>query len=251
MDKGSLRNEYTRLETRPDNTFQAQGDRDTGNSSQRTKETRLELSQVCGDEAGLALNAHSSFSNDECALSELARNNSLIAPGYQNTGNISFNSEQARIKSPQDNEIELDYNQNAGDGLQHNRSIFLKVKNTGNSMLSNERSSIRSSQHNHFGAHRGQKLRLRDLIMPILELDWYTSTYVMLYSPSSGTSFAELLNHKRRESDKPCSPSTEIVRPEKKVRKRLQKMKRLYHQMDSSNESFVCSRAQEVENGVQ
>lgn len=247
MDNGSLRNEYTRLETRPHNTFQALGDRDTENSSQRTKESHLEPSRNRGDEAGLARSANSSSLDDECAPSELARNNSLKASSCRNTDDVSPNSEQARPKSPQDSEFKLDHHQNTVDNLRHNKRTFPKVKDTGNGTLSSERNSIRPSQDVGFGVHRGQKLRLRDLIMPILELDWYTSTYIMLYSPSSGTSFAELLNHSRSENDEPRTPSTEIVRPEKKVRKRLQKMKSLYHQLDSSNESFVCSRAREIE----
>lgn len=250
MDDDSLRNEYTRLETRPNNTLQVQGDRDAGSSSHITKESRLELSRDRGAEAGLTRNASSGSLNDKCAPSELARNNSLKAPSPQNTDDVSFNGEQAGLKSPQDKELKLDHCQYAGNSLQHKKSIFPKVKDVGDSTLLNERGTVRSAQDDGLRAQRSQRLRLRDLIMPILELEWYTSTYIMLCSPSSGAGFAELRNHSRRESDE-LRPPTEIVRPKKKVRKRLQKMKSLYNQIDSSNESFVCSRAREVENSKQ
>ncbi|KAL9476760.1 hypothetical protein ACSS6W_006601 [Trichoderma asperelloides] len=251
MDEDSLRKEYTRLETRPNNILQAQGDQDSGNSSQNTKKIGLELSRDRGDEAGLTRNASSGSLNDECAPSELVRNNSLKAQSYQNTDEVSLYSEQARLESPQDKELKLDHYQYAGNSLRRKKSIFPKVKDVGNSTLLNERGPVRSSPDNSLRAHRGHRLRLRDLIMPILELEWYTSTYIMLYSRSSGASFAELRNHSRSESDEPRAPSTDIVRPEKKVRKRLQKIKSLYRQINSSNESFVCSKAREVENNEQ
>jgi hypothetical protein len=89
------------------------------------------------------------------------------------------------------------------------------------------------------------------LIMPELELDWYASSYVPLHerAPLSGTSSAELLRHSRSRSDESGTPAIGSIRSETKVRKRLQKKKSLYHQTESSNESFVCSRAREVENG--
>lgn len=250
MDNGSLRNEYARLESRPENAFQDQGDRNTGYGSQCTKETRLELSRDRVGEAALVQHANSSSLNGECVSSKLARNRSLKASSHHNTHDPSSNSEHARLEPLQDHESKLDRSHNTGDGVRHNKIASPKVQGTGNSTLSNRRNPTRPSQGNGFGAHRGKKLRFRDLIMPILELDWYTSTYItcMLYSPSSGSGFAELLNHDRSESDEPRTPAAEVVHPEKKVRRRLQKMKSLYHQIDSSNESFVCSRAREVEN---
>ncbi|PON26207.1 hypothetical protein TGAM01_v205151 [Trichoderma gamsii] len=256
MENGSLRNEYTRLELRPDNTFQIQGDRNTGHSSQYTKEIRLELSRDRVDDGGLIQHANSSPVDGECINYELARNSSLKAPSYHNTHDLSSNSEQAGLKPLQDHEFKLDHNQNTsdgsdgGDGRRHNKNVSPKVQDTGNSTPSKACNPIRLSQDNCLGAHHGKKLRLRDLIMPILELDWYTSTYIpyMLYSPSSGPSFAELLSHSQSENDEPRALAPETVRPEKKARKRLQKIRSFYHHLDSSNESFVCSRAREVEN---
>jgi hypothetical protein len=253
MDNGSLRNEYTRLETRPDNTFQVNGDRNTGNSSQYTKEIRLELSRDPVDEAGLIQHANSSSLDGECMNYGLARNSSLQAPSHHNTHNLSSKSEQAGLEPLQDCELKLDHNQNTSDtsdGGRHNKNVSPKVQDTGNSTLSNACDPIRPSQDKRLETHHGKKLRLRDLIMPILELDWYTSTYIpyILYSPSSGPSFAELLDHSRSENDEPRAPAPETVRPEKKARRRLQKMRSLYHHLDSSNESFVCSRARAVEN---
>lgn len=256
MENGSLRNEYTRLELRPDNTFQIQGDRNTGNSSQYTKEFRLELCRDRVDDAGLIRHAHSSPVDGECMNYELARNSSPKAPSYHNTHDLSSNSEQAGLKPLQDHEFKLDHNQNTsdgsegGDGRRHNKNVSPKVQDTGNSTPFKACNPIRLSQDNCLEAHHGKKLRLRDLIMPILELDWYTSTYIpyMLYSPSSGPSFAELLSHSQSENDEPRALAPETVRPEKKARKRLQKIRSFYHHLDSSNESFVCSRAREVEN---
>lgn len=250
MNNGSLRNEYTRLESRPDNTFQAQGDRNTGNGSQYTKEIRLELSRDRVDEADLIQHANSSSLNGECIPSKLARNGCFKVPSHYNTHDLSSNSKHVCLKPLQDHELKLDHNPNAGGSVQPNKSISPKVQDTGNTTVSNRRNPTRLCHDNDLGARRGKKLRLKDLIMPILELDWYTSTYVpyMLYSPSSGTSFAELLSHSQSEIDEPHTPTPEIVRPEKKARKRLQKMRSLYHHIDSSNESFVCSRAREVEN---
>ncbi|KAM0514628.1 hypothetical protein ACHAPE_006624 [Trichoderma viride] len=256
MDNGSLRNEYTRLETRPDNSFQVQGDRNTSNSSQYTKEIRLELSRDRVDDAGLIQHADSSSLDGECMNYELARNSSFKAPSHHNTHNLSSKSEQAGLKPLQDHEFKLDHNQNTSDtsdtsdGGRHNENVSPKVQGTANSTLSNACNPIRPSQDNRLETHHGKKLRLRDLIMPILELDWYTSTYIpyMLYSPSNGPNFAELLDHSQSENDEPRAPAPETVRPEKKARKRLQKMRSLYHHLDSSNESFVCSRAREVEN---
>ncbi|UKZ62262.1 uncharacterized protein TrAtP1_003514 [Trichoderma atroviride] len=255
MDNGSLRNEYTRLELRPDNTFQAQDDGFTGNGSQCTKEIRLELSRHRVDEADVGQHADSSPLDGEYIPSKLAQIGSLKASSRHNKHNLSSSSKQACLKPLQGDEFKLEGNHNAGDSGQPNKSTSPKVQDTGNNTVSNRRNPTRPCQDNSLGARRGKKLRLKDFIMPILELDWYTSTYVpyMLYSPSSGTSFAELLNYSQSESDEPRIPAPEIVRPEivrpeKKARRRLQKMRSLYHHIDSSNESFVCARAREVEN---
>lgn len=251
MDNGSLRNEYNRLETCLDITSQVQGDQNTGNSSQYTKEIRVELSRDCVDDDGLLLqHTNSSSLNGECMNHKLARNSSFKAPGRHNTHDLTPNSEQAGRNPLQDHEFKLDRNQSISDSKRHNKDVSPKAQGTGNSTLANACSPISSSQDNRLGTHHGKKLRLRDLIMPILELDWYTSMYTtcMLYSPSSGLGFAELLDHSQSESDEARISTPEIVLPEKKARKRLQKMRSLYHHLESSNESFVCSRAREVEN---
>ncbi|KAL7922660.1 hypothetical protein ACQKWADRAFT_326639 [Trichoderma austrokoningii] len=248
MDSGSLRNEYTRLETRPDNIFQAQGDKNTGKGSQCAKEIRLELSRDRGDEAGLVQHA------GECIPSEkLVRNGNFKAPSHNEIDRLSFNSEHSRPEPLQDHDSKLSHDQNTGGSVQRDMRISPKIQDTGGFTLPNRRIPTRLSQDNGLGAHRGKKLRFRDLIMPILEVDWYTSTYItcMMYSPSNGTSFAEVLNHDRSECEEPRTPAPEIARPEKKPRKRLQKMRSLYHHLDSSDESFVCSRAREVENSGQ
>ncbi|KAK1246887.1 hypothetical protein MKX08_000689 [Trichoderma sp. CBMAI-0020] len=249
MDSGSLRNEYTRLESRPDNTFQTQHDRITGNGSQSTKEIRLELSRHRVDEADVVQHANSSSLDGEYISSKLAQNGSFSASSRHDKHDLSSSGRQAYLKPLQDHEFKLDHNHNTGGSGQPNKIVSPKAQGTGNNTVSNRRNPTRPCQDDSLGARRGKKLRLKDFIMPILELDWYTSTYVpyMLYSPSSGTSFAELLTHSQSESDEPRTPAPEIVRPEKKARKRLQKMRSLYHHVDSSNESFVCSRAREVE----
>ncbi|KAL7966938.1 hypothetical protein HDV63DRAFT_396601 [Trichoderma sp. SZMC 28014] len=250
MDNGSLRNEYTRLETCLDTTFQVQGDRNTGNSSQYTKEIRVELSRDRVDDAGLLQHTNSNSRNGECKIYKLARNSGFKAPDHQNTHHLTSNSEKAGPCPLQDHEFKLDHNQSTSDSGRHNKDVSSKAQGPGNNNLPNACNPTSSSQDNRLWTHHGKKLRLRDLIMPIVELDWYTSVYAtcMLYSPSSGISFAELLDHSQSESDEPRTCTPEVVRPEKKARKRLQKMRNLYHHLDSSNESFVCSRAREVEN---
>lgn len=250
MENGSLRNEYARLETRPDDTFQAQDGQNAGNGSQSTKEICLELSRDRVDEAGLIQHANSSPLHGECTLSEkLVQNNSCKAPSHNGVHDLSFKSEHGCLEPLQDYTSKPSHNQVTSGSVQRNTRISPKVQDTGNITLSNRRNPTRSSQDGSLGARRGKKLRLRDLIMPILEVDWYTSTYItcMMYSPSSGTNFAELLRHDRSDRDEPRAPAPEIVRTEKKARKRLQKMRSLYHHLGSSDESFVCSRAREVE----
>lgn len=250
MDNGSLRNEYTRLETCLDNTLQVQGDRNNGNSSQYIKEIRLELSRDRVDDASLLQHTNSSSLNGEGMKHILARNNRCKGPGHHNTHDLTSNSEQGGLNPLQDHKSMLDHNQSTSDSRRHNEDESPKTQGTGNSTLYDACNPISSSRDNRLRTHHGKKLRLRDLIMPILELDWYTSMYTtcMLYSPSSGISFTELLDHSQSEGEEPRISTPEIVHPEKKARKRLQKMRSLYHHLDSSNESFVCSRAREIEN---
>jgi hypothetical protein len=250
MDNDSLRNEYTRLESRHDSIFQAQGDRNTGIGSRHIKEIRLELSRDSDAEAGLVQHDDSRSLDGKCIPSELARSSSLKAPSHPNTSKLSSNSQQARLKFSQHHDFKLDHNQNSGGDVQHNEKASPKRQIIGNISLSNRHNPTRPSHYSSLRARYGKKVRLRDLVMSILELDWYTPTYItcMLFSPSSGINFPELRNHTQSESDEPRTPAARIVHPEKKVRKRLQKMRSLYHHLDSSNESFVCSRAREVEN---
>ncbi|KAL7799147.1 hypothetical protein V8C37DRAFT_150171 [Trichoderma ceciliae] len=125
-----------------------------------------------------------------------------------------------------------------------------RVRDTGNSSLRNEYARLESPLDNGFEAHRGQRLRPRDIAMPGSELDWYASGYVPLCerTPLSATSFAGLLDHgqSRRDSPRLPPPACGLSRSDSIVR-RLQKS--LHIQKKPSDESFVCSSSREVERG--
>lgn len=121
-----------------------------------------------------------------------------------------------------------------------------RVRDTGNSSLRNEYNRLESPRNEGFEGHRERRHRPRNITTQGPELDWFASGYVPLYerTPTSPTSFTGLLDYGQSRQNLSSLSLVGLSRSNS-VLKRLQKGL----QRKSSDESFVCSSAREVERG--